>query len=145
MKYGKDYGIKVYTPWYIRCPLINRLFNTMKVEISLTTFSSDGGPMIGVRGEFRIPFYDHGTSIVQNVGAGYCFPREDHSCGNGLYVKASLLDINHRKVRDKKDPNIPLSAGGMAKAKELQVWFGMWCSSLFQIKFAKKDYIQVSP
>ena len=54
-KYGKDYGIKVDVPWYIRCPLINRMFDTCLVEISLTTFMSDGAPLIGVTDRFRIP------------------------------------------------------------------------------------------
>ena len=139
MKYGKDYGIKVDTPWYIRCPLINRLFNTMKVEMSFTTFSSDGGPVIGVSGRFRVPFDDHGCIIESNVTGSYCIPFHDelHDVTYGIYAEVTLLDVNHRKVSDKP------SAGTMVKDKETRIRLGTWYGGVLDcIKFGKKLLLQ---
>ena len=139
MKYGKDYGIKVDTPWYIKCPLINRLFNTMKVEMSFTTFSSDGGPVIGVSGTFRVPFDDHGGFIESSVLGGYCIPFHDGRLDvtYGIYGEVTLLDVNHRKVSDKP------SAGTMVKTKEVRIRPGTWYGGeLFCIKFGKKLLLQ---
>ena len=139
MKYGKDYGVKVDVPWYVKCPLVNRLFNTMKVEMSFTTFSSDGGPVIGVSGTFRVPFDDHGGFIESSVLGGYCIPFHDGRLDvtYGIYGKVTLLDVNHRKVSDKP------SAGTMVKTKEERIRPGTWYGGeLFCIKFGKKLLLQ---
>lgn len=136
MKYGKDYGIKVDTPWYIKCPLINRLFNTMKVEMSFTTFSSDGGPVIGVSGTFRVPFDDHGGFIKSHVIGSYCICPHDEldDVTYGIYGEVTLLDVNHRKVSDKP------SAGTMVKTKEERIRPGTWYGVLYCIKFGKNNF-----
>lgn len=136
MKYGKDYGIKVDIPWYIKCPLINRLFNTMKVEMSFTTFSSDGGPVIGVSGTFRVPFDDHGGFIESNVVGSYCIRSHDEldDVTYGIYGEVTLLDVNHRKVSDKP------SAGTMVKTKEVRIRPGTWYGVLYCVKFGKNNF-----
>ena len=89
LKYGRDYGIKVDMPWYIKCPIINRMFDTCLVEISLTTFTSDGAPLIGVADRFRIPIQKSCLDIRSLVRLNFALRKHEWValCGFGLLLK----------------------------------------------------------
>ena len=147
LKYGRDYGIKVDVPWYIKCPLINRLFDTCLVEISLTTFTSDGSPLIGVTNKFRIPIQKRRLDISSVTELFYSVPASELSdglpdCGYGLFCKTTLLDVNHKDVLSSTE-RIPLSASFYAVPKDKRVWFGSWQSLCIDLKFGNKDWYYV--
>ena len=142
LKYGKDYGIKVDVPWYIKCPIINRLFDTCLVEISLTTFTSDGEPLIGVADKFRIPIQKSHHDIRSVLRLNFALPKNEcvSLCGKGLFVKVTLLDVNHKVVLS-TTADIPLSASFYALPKEERVWFGDWYKDMcIDMKFGNRDY-----
>ena len=144
IKYGKDYGIKVDVPWYIKCPLINRMFDTCLVEISLTTFTSDGAPLIGVADKFRIPIQKSRHDIRSLVRLNFALPKNEcvSRSGNGLYLRATLLDVNHKEVLSLTE-DIPLSTSLYALNKEERVWFGEWKDLCIDLKFGKKDFYEI--
>lgn len=143
MTYGKDYGIKVEVPWYINCPIVNWFFDTCKVEITLTTFDEDGGPMLGISGRFRVPFKDKGNYINSVIKTKYCFPNDHFDLGYGLWVNIDLLDVNHRKVYDSHLIHDDyLSTGYAAKPKKCLIWFMNWKRELVDATFNKKDFTE---
>jgi hypothetical protein len=144
-KYGKDYGIKVDVPWDIKCPIINRMFDTCLVEISLTTFTSDGAPLIGVADRFRIPIQKSRLDIRSLVRLDFALPKHEcvSLCGNGLFVKVTLLEVNHKEVLSTTE-DIPLSASFYALPKEERVWFGDWYKDMcIDLKFGNKDFYEI--
>ena len=144
LKYGRDYGIKVDVPWDIRCPLINRMSDTCLVEISLTTFTSDGAPLIGVADRFRIPIQKSRLDISSIVHLSFALARHERMslCGFGLFVKVTLLDVNHKEVLSTTE-DIPLSTSFYALPKEERVWFGEWKDMCIDLKFGNKDYYEI--
>lgn len=146
MTYGKDYGINADIPWYIKCPIVNWFFNTCKVKVSLTTFSDDGRPMLGVTGKFRIPYKNKVNYINSILKLKYCFPNDQFDFGNGLWVDIELQDINHRRVYGRSEQDqYPTDkfpeVGYKAKPqKKFRIWFGTWHSELVDVTFNKKDY-----
>lgn len=144
-KYGKDYGIEVDVPWYIKCPIINRIFDTCLVEISLDTFTSDGAPLIGVAGKFRIPIQTSRHDIRSLVRLNFAFPKNEcvARSGNGLYLRATLLDVNHKEVLSLTE-DIPLSTSFYAVPKGQTMWFGYWYKdTCIDLKFGNKDYYEI--
>ena len=145
LKYGKDYGIKVDVPWYIRCPLINRLFDTCLVEISLTTFMSDGAPLRGVVDKFRIPIEKTCLDISSIVHLSFALAKHEcvSLCGFGLFAEVTLLDVNHKEVLSITE-DIPLSTSFYALPKEERVWFGDWYKDMcIDMKFGYRDYYEI--
>ena len=144
LKYGKDYGIKVAVPWYIKCPLINSLFDNCLVEISLTTFTSDGAPLIGVSHKFRIPIIRMANDLTSTVSLCFALPKDEcvSLCGQGLFVKVTLLDVNHKVVLSTTE-NIPLRTSFYALPKEERVWFGEWKDLCIDLKFGNRDYYEI--
>lgn len=144
LKYGRDYGIKVDVPWYIKCPIINRLFDTCLVEISLTTFTSDGAPLRGVTGKSRIPIQKSRHDIRSLVRLNFALAKHEcvSLCGSGLFAKVTLLDVNHKEVLSITE-NIPLSASFYALPKEERVWFGEWKDLCIDLKFGNRDYYEI--
>ena len=144
LKYGRDYGIKVDVPWYIRCPLINRMSDTCLVEISLTTFTSDGAPLIGVTDKFRIPIQKSRLDIRSLVRLDFAFPKKEcvSRCGFGLFAKVTLLDVNHKEVLS-TTKDIPLRTSFYALPKEDRVWFGEWKDLCIDLKFGNKDFYEI--
>lgn len=140
MTYGKDYGMKADVPWYIKCPIVNRFFNTCKVEVSLTTFSDDGGPLIGVNGTFRIPYKDKGKCINSILRVKYCYPNECLDCGYGIYASITLIDVNHRRVYESDTGWSRLTTGYEAKSKKSMIWFGVWKREILDVTFNKDEY-----
>lgn len=151
MKYGKDYGVKVDVPWYIKCPLVNRLFNTAKVKLSFTFRDEKGRPMVGTTGTFRIPFDDGKAAISSFVYVRYCLPKDEGpGTAHGVYATVDLLDVNHAKASKRDDgdssgkkrtslidfPHIGCNVEGRC----YPVWFGWWYTDVLNIKFAKRDY-----
>ena len=144
-KYGKDYGIEVDVPWYIKSPLINRLFDTCLVEISLDTFTSDGEPLIGVVGRFRIPIQKSHHDIRSLVRLNFALPKNEcvSLCGYGLFVKVTLLEVNHNEVLSTTE-DIPLSVSFYALPKVERVWFGDWYKDMcIDLKFGNKNYYEI--
>ena len=138
MKYGKDYGVKVDVPWYIRCPLVNRLFNTAKVKLSFTAI---GRPMVGTTGTFRIPFDDGGAAISSSVSVRYCLPNDEGSShAHGVYATVDLLDVNHARASKADDDGSFPHIGCKVEDRCYPVWFGWWYTDVLNIKFAKRDY-----
>ena len=146
LKYGKDYGIKVYSPWHIKCPIINRLFNTCLIHISLTTFTKDGTPLIGVNGTFRVPYVANDYNISSLLDIRYAFPSKNRfgDVGYGLLVCIELLDVNHRKVLDARPEKSGtcLSVETMAYDRETKLFSSVWYGSgaTYDVNFAKKDF-----
>lgn len=141
----KDYGIKVDVPWYIKCPLINRMFDTCLVEISLTTFMSDGAPLIGVADKFRIPIQKSRHDIRSLVRLDFALPKDEcvSRSGNGLFVKVTLLEVNHKEVLSTTE-DIPLSTSFYAVPKGQTMWFGYWYKDMcIDMKFGNKDYYEI--
>lgn len=145
-KYGRDYGIKVDVPWYIKCPIINRLFDTCLVEISLTPFSPGGVPISGVIGKFRIPIQKSHHDIRSLVRVNFALPKKEGMsllCGYGLRTRVTLLDVNHKEVLSTTE-DIPLSAYLYSLSKEERVWFGDWYKDMcIDLKFGNKDYYEI--
>ena len=142
-KYGKDYGIKVDVPWYIKCPIINRMDDTCLVEISLTTFMSDGAPLIGVADKFRIPIEKSHHDIRSLVRLDFALPKNEcvSRCGFGLFAKVTLLDVNHKEVLSTiEDIHLDTS---YALPKEERVWFGEWKDLCIDLKFGNRDYYEI--
>ena len=145
MEYGKDYGMKVDVPWYVKCPIVNWFVNTIKVHVTFTTFSDHGGPILGVSGTFRIPYKDKGDYINSLMRVKYCF-LDEHGLdyGLGIYATITLIDVNHRKVYE----SVPttqaptrLDTGYHVKPqKGCPIWFGTWRDELVDVTFNKKDY-----
>lgn len=144
MRYGIDYGIKVDVPWYIKCPIINRMFDTCLVKISLTTFTSDGAPLRGVTGKSRIPIQKSRHDIRSLVRLNFALPKNEcvPLCGNGLFVKVTLLDVNHKEVLSTTE-DIPLSTSFYALPKEERVWFGEWKDLCIDLKFGNRDFYEI--
>ena len=144
LKYGRDYGIKVDVPWYIRCPLINRMSDTCLVEISLTTFTSQGGPLVGVVGKSRIPILESCHDIRSLVRLDFAFPKKEcvSRCGFGIFAKVTLLDVNHKEVLS-TTKDIPLRTSFYALPKEDRVWFGEWKDLCIDLKFGNKDFYEI--
>ena len=145
MRYGNDYGIKVEIPWYIRCPIINRLFKTCRIKVTLTTFSMDGGPMIGVSGDFRIPIEDRKYDITSLIRIRFCFPRhsEMQSMGHGLYSRIEVLDINRRKVVEARrgKEGEPFMIGSFVRDKKsIAYQMGMWHEETIDLKIGNSDF-----
>lgn len=147
MRYGIDFGIKVDVPWYIKCPLINRMFDTCLVEIALTTFTTEGAPMIGVNGQFRIPIQKRCLDISSVTELFYSFPASElldglPDCGYGLFCKTTLLDVNHKDVLSSTE-RTPLSASFYAVPEDKRVWFGSWQSLCIDLKFGNRDFYEI--
>ena len=145
MRYGEDYGIKVDIPWYIRCPIINRFFNTCRIKVTLTTFSMDGGPMIGVSGDFRIPIEDRKYDITSLIRMHFCFPRhsEMQSMGHGLYSRIEVLDINRRKVVEARRgiEGEPFMIGSFVRDKKsIAYQMGIWHQETIDLKIGNSDF-----
>ena len=140
MTYGKDYGMKADVPWYIKCPIVNWFFKTCKVEVSLTTFSDDGGPLIGVNGTFRIPYKDKGKCISSILRVRYCYPNENLDLGHGIYARITLIDVNHRKVYESGYAKGRVTNGYEAKSKKSMIWFGEWKKEILDVTFNKDQY-----
>ena len=144
LKYGRDYGLKVDVPWYIECPLTNGLFDTCLVEISLTTFTSDGAPLIGVTDRFRIPIQKSHHDIRSLVRLNFALPKNEcvSLCGYGLRARVTLLDVNHKEVLSITE-RIPLCTSFYAVPKEERVWFGEWKDLSIDLKFGNKDFYEI--
>ena len=148
MKYGKDYGMKVDVPWYIKCPILNWFFNTCKIRMTLTTFAQNGGPLTGLETEIRIPFKDKGDYINSVLKVDYCIPDIDYSVGLGfgLYVQVHLVDVNHKKVFDRKRGTSTntstrlLETGYWSKPDDFNIWFNVWRRDYIDITFNKSDF-----
>ena len=144
-KYGKDYGIEVDVPWYIKCPLINRMFDTCLVEISLTIFNtSAGAPLIGVDDKFRIPIQKTRLDISSIVHLSFALPKNEcvSLFGYGLRTRVTLLDVNHKEVLSTTE-DIPLSTYFYPGPKEERVWFGEWKDLCIALKFGTKDFYEI--
>lgn len=141
MKYGKDYGIKVHVPWYIKCPLVNRFFNTAKMRICVTAFNEDGCPAIGTRGTVRIPFEDDGSHITSIAILDFCFPKDESPLfASRVHMNATLLDVRHAKVRN-PDTNDYLHVESELLPVGGRYKMGCWLSAWLHCKFAKRDYV----
>ena len=145
MEYGKDYGVKVDVPWYVKCPIVNWFVNTIKVHVTFTTFTGGGAPLLGVSGTFRIPYKDKGDYINSLMRVKYCFP-DEHGLdyGLGIYATITLIDMNHRKVYESAPTTqapSQLDTGYHVKPqKGCPIWFGTWRDELVDVTFNKKDY-----
>lgn len=144
LKHGKDYGIEVDVPWYIKCPLINRLFDTCLVKVSLDTFTSDGAPLIGVTDRFRIPIEKTYLDIRSLVRLNFALPKNEcvSLCGYGFRARVTLLDVNHKEVLSTTE-DIPLSTYFYSFPKEERVWFGEWKDLCIALKFGDKDFYEI--
>ena len=144
MRYGIDYGMKLDVPWYIKCPLINRLFDTCLVKISLATFTSDGAPLIGVTDKFRIPIIKTHLDISSIVPLSFALLKHEcvSQCGYGLFVKVTLLDVNHKEVLSITE-NIPLQTSFWSYSKDQVVSFGHWRELCLDLKFGNRDYYEI--
>lgn len=145
MRYGEDYGIKVDIPWYIRCPIINRFFNTYLLEVSLTTFTRAGGPMVGVHGTFRVPYKANNLDIGSLLRLKFAFPRDKKFglLGYGLYAQIKLVDVNHRKVVDARrgTNGSSLYVGFNIHNNERSTYFcDAWYDEVIDLKFGKRDF-----
>ena len=140
-RYGKDYGIKVDVPWYIKCPIINRIPDTCLVMVSLTTFTADGAPLIGVADEFRIPIVKTSLDIRSIVGLSFALPEHEGAInsGKGLYCTITLLDVNHKEVLSITE-NIPLQTSFWPYSKDRVVSFGHWRELCLDLKFGDEDW-----
>ena len=143
-RYGKDYGIKVDVPWYIRCPILNRLFDTCRVEISLTTFTSRGEPLTGVVDRFRIPILKSHSDISSLVQLNFALPKKEcvPLCGKGLFFQVTLLDVNHKEVLSSTE-DIPLQTSFYPYPKDQEVSLGHWRELCVDLKFGDKDFYEV--
>lgn len=144
LKYGRDYGIRVDVPWYIKCPIINWLFDTCLVQISLTTFTSDGSTLIGLVDCFRIPVLKSHLDISSIVSLSFALAKHEFvlSCGNGLFVEVTLLDVNHKEVLSITE-NIPLRTSFWPYSKDQVVSFGHWRELCLDLKFSNKDFYEI--
>lgn len=144
LKYGIDYGIKVNVPWYIKCPIINRLFDTCLVKVSLDTFSANSFHLSGVVGRFRIPIVKTSLEIRSCVRLSFALPEKEcvMHYGKGLYCTITLLDVNHKNVLSTTE-HIHLSTSFYALPKEERVWFGEWKDLCIDLKFGNWDFYEI--
>ena len=140
-RYGKDYGIKVDVPWYIKCPIINRISDTCLVMVTLTTFTADGAPLIGVADEFRIPIVKTSLDIRLIVNLSFALPEHEGTMnfGKGLYCTITLFDVNHKDVLSSKE-DVPLQTSFWPYSKDHVVSFGHWRGLYFDFKFGNMDW-----
>ena len=142
---GKDYGIRVDVPWYLKLPIIRRLFNTCLLDITLFTFTAAGSPLIGMSGSFRVPFEKHDLDIGSLLRLRFAFPRSKGLglIGYGLYARLKLVDVNFRKVEDARrgTSGSPLIIGFEVHNKERSTYFpNEWHDEVIDLKIAKGDF-----
>lgn len=145
LRYGKDYGIKVDVPWYIKCPIINRMFDTCLVKISLTTFTSNGEPLVSVADKFRIPIEETCHDISSIVHLSFALAKHEWMslCGHGLRARVTLLDVNHKEVLSNTE-DVHLSTSFYALPKEDLVWFGYWYNDMcIDLAFGNKNFYEI--
>ena len=126
--------IKEDVPWYIRCPIVNRMFNTCLVQFNIVTFTEEGSPLVGVEKRFLVPFKCYDLDIRSDIGLEFRLPPlRSESCGYGYGISICILEINHTRLAKPIKLEIAPTKG--------VVTLGQWQSELVLLKVSKADII----
>lgn len=137
-------GIRVLNiPWYIRCPVINRFFNTCLIRIRVTSFDSCRDPVVRVSKEFRVPFEDRKMDIFFYLNAEVDLSFEGRwNERYGAFAKIDLIEVNHHSVYDTGcfESKHPLSTGCEILAEGIPLPANRRFSAPMVVKFGKRDF-----
>ena len=133
----KEYGITVENiPWYIKCPILNRLCDTAGIVLSAETYDEEGKQKCEIRGYERIQIEGRDLDWKAYLHLLFKFPSD--GVGFGLRVRTTVYSVNNRPL------TTPLTTELWVVPKE-QPWY-IKCpmavsvkDAYIELKLGKKD------
>lgn len=92
-----EYGITVEnTPWYVKCPILNRLCDTAGIVLSAETYDGEGKQKCEIRGYERIQIEGRDLDWKAYLHLLFKFPYD--GVGFGLRVRTTVYSVNNRPL-----------------------------------------------
>lgn len=124
------YGISVLNiPWYIKCPILNRLVDTAVIEMTAETFNDDGSKKGELQEKCRIPI--EGRDLDWKAYIHLLFHFSGDNVGEGLLLRTTVTEVNRRPLTKSLDTTLWVRKEGSP------IW--TWEDAFVELKLGKKD------